>query len=102
MKSESELTIPIPTMSLITVCNKCSELLNHKVINSDKCFEVRVGVCPDCEVNTPCLNCEETKHKYTKMIEKLLGVPDLNFDELDDHTREVIKEAWELLNEYEE
>jgi hypothetical protein len=35
------------------------------------------------------------------MIEKLLGVPDLNFDELDDHTREVIKEAWELLNEYE-
>lgn len=98
MKSESELTIPIPTMSLITVCNKCSELLNHKVINGDKCFEVRVGVCPDCEVNTPCLNCEDIKNEYTTMIKKLLDCPDLNLDELEDSTIEVIKEAQRLLN----
>lgn len=98
MQSESNLTIPIPTMTLITVCNKCSELLRHKVINMKKGFEVRVGVCPDCEVNTPCLNCEETKNKYTEMIKKLLECPDLNLDELEEHTIEVIKEARELLN----
>jgi hypothetical protein len=32
----------------LTVCDRCSELLNHSVQHSHKTTEIRVEACPEC------------------------------------------------------
>ena len=72
----------------LTICDKCSELLNHSVYNNALTTEIRVESCPDCMKTAK------------KIIRDLLDCPDLNLDNLEEETiRQIDKATKWLLKE---
>jgi len=74
---------------ILTVCDKCCELLNHKALSTRKTMEIRVEPCPKCA--------KENRPDAKKIIEGLLDSPDLNLDNLEEETKKSIEMAREWL-----
>ena len=73
----------------LAACEKCSELLNHRIEPSESGTVVvlRVEPCPDC------------MGKAKEIVSALLDCPDLNLDELDEVTVDRIGQARKWLGE---
>jgi len=78
--------------SIVTVCNKCSELLRHYIYFGSKTIEFRIESCPECSSVKPRPDAEE-------IIRGLLDCPDLNLDNLEEETVRQIDKATKWLLE---
>jgi hypothetical protein len=74
---------------IITVCDKCCELLEHNTSSDGASVEIRVEPCPGCS----------SQSEAKGIIRSLLGCPDLNLDNLEEETIHQIDRALDWIKE---
>lgn len=74
---------------VITVCDKCCELLEHSTSGEGELVEIRVEPCPACS----------SQDEARGIIKSLLNCPDLNLDSLEKETIHQIDRAVSWLKE---